>query len=57
MPWYHGEEATRHLRRALGPYYLHTSKPIFQTLWDNYNFCQFVDDEGARVAQPFLVVS
>ncbi|RPD52977.1 linoleoyl phosphatidylcholine delta-12 acetylenase [Lentinus tigrinus ALCF2SS1-7] len=46
MPWYHGEEATKYLREAIGPYYLRTSKPVFQTLWDNYNFCQFVDDEG-----------
>ena len=46
MPWYHGEEATKYLREALGPYYFRTSKPAFQALWDNYNFCQFVDDEG-----------
>ncbi|OJT09762.1 Delta(12) fatty acid desaturase [Trametes pubescens] len=46
MPWYHGEEATKYLREAIGPYYMSTSKPAFQALWDNYNFCQFVDDEG-----------
>lgn len=46
MPWYHGEEATKYLREAIGPYYMRTTKPTFQALWDNYNFCQFVDDEG-----------
>ncbi|KAI0353746.1 linoleoyl phosphatidylcholine delta-12 acetylenase [Trametes cingulata] len=46
MPWYNGEEATKYLREAIGPYYLRSGKPVFEALWDSYNFCQFVDDEG-----------
>ncbi|EIW53389.1 linoleoyl phosphatidylcholine delta-12 acetylenase [Trametes versicolor FP-101664 SS1] len=49
MPWYNGEAATAYLARAMGPYYRRSSKPCFRALWDNYNFCQFVDDEGDMV--------
>ncbi|OJT07388.1 hypothetical protein TRAPUB_1758 [Trametes pubescens] len=49
MPWYSGEAATAHLARALGPYYRRSDKPAFRALWDNYNFCQFVDDDGDMV--------
>ncbi|KAJ6545486.1 delta 12 fatty acid epoxygenase [Mycena capillaripes] len=43
---YHGEEATRALKAFIGDYYTFSDKPVFQALWDNYNRCQFVDDEG-----------
>ncbi|KAJ7160432.1 fatty acid desaturase-domain-containing protein [Mycena filopes] len=46
MPWYHGEEATRHLRKTIGPHYHRSDAYVFQVLWYNYNFCQFVEDEG-----------
>ncbi|KAJ7212530.1 fatty acid desaturase-domain-containing protein [Mycena pura] len=46
MPWYNGEEATRHLRAVIGPHYHRSDAYVFQVLWANYNFCQFVDDEG-----------
>ncbi|KAJ7681021.1 fatty acid desaturase-domain-containing protein [Mycena polygramma] len=46
MPWYSGEEATRHLRKVIGPHYHHSNSYVFQVLWYNYNFCQFVEDEG-----------
>ncbi|KAI0356911.1 linoleoyl phosphatidylcholine delta-12 acetylenase [Trametes cingulata] len=49
MPWYNGEAATAHLARAMGPYYRRSRKPVFRALWDNYNFCQFVDNEGDMV--------
>ncbi|KAI0827411.1 fatty acid desaturase-domain-containing protein [Trametes gibbosa] len=49
LPWYNGEEATTHLARAMGPYYRRSNKPVFRALWDNYNFCQFVDNEGDMV--------
>ncbi|EKM52308.1 uncharacterized protein PHACADRAFT_260620 [Phanerochaete carnosa HHB-10118-sp] len=49
MSWYNGEEATRYLRNAIGEYYQRSEKPAFQALWDNYNFCQFVDNEGDMV--------
>ncbi|KAF7790460.1 hypothetical protein EIP86_001415 [Pleurotus ostreatoroseus] len=46
MPFYHGEEATTHLRQILGAHYRSSTKPVFSALWDNFNNCQFVDDTG-----------
>ena len=42
----HGAEATRHLQAFLGEHYHYSEKPVFKALWDNYNDCQFVEDEG-----------
>ncbi|KAJ7436404.1 hypothetical protein FB451DRAFT_1307439 [Mycena latifolia] len=30
----------------IGEYYVFSDKPAFQALWDNYNACQFVEDDG-----------
>ncbi|KAF7378469.1 tRNA-dihydrouridine(47) synthase [NAD(P)(+)] [Mycena sanguinolenta] len=49
MPFYHGKEATEALQSFIGNYYCFSDKPVFQALWDNYNRCQFVDDEGEVV--------
>ncbi|KAJ7035913.1 fatty acid desaturase-domain-containing protein [Mycena alexandri] len=46
MPFYHGREATDALKAFIGEYYTFSDKPVFQALWENYNRCQFVDDEG-----------
>lgn len=46
MPFYHGPEATQHLKAFIGDYYVSSDKPVFKVLWENYNFCQFVEDEG-----------
>ncbi|KAJ7911815.1 fatty acid desaturase-domain-containing protein [Mycena leptocephala] len=46
MPFYHGKEATEALKAFIGDYYTFSDKPVFQALWENYNRCQFVDDEG-----------
>ncbi|KAK7050206.1 tRNA-dihydrouridine(47) synthase [NAD(P)(+)] [Favolaschia claudopus] len=46
LPWYHGEEATQYLKAFIGPHYASSDKPIFSALWDTYNGCQFVEDEG-----------
>ncbi|KAK6978222.1 tRNA-dihydrouridine(47) synthase [NAD(P)(+)] [Favolaschia claudopus] len=46
LPWYHGEEATQYLKEFIGPHYAWSDKPIFSALWDSYNRCQFVEDEG-----------
>ncbi|KAF8581811.1 hypothetical protein K439DRAFT_1413973 [Ramaria rubella] len=46
MPFYHGAEATGYLRSLIGEHYAYSDAPVFKTLWDNYNFCQFVEDEG-----------
>ncbi|KAJ7111302.1 fatty acid desaturase-domain-containing protein [Mycena epipterygia] len=46
MPFYHGKEATDALKAFIGDYYTFSDKPVFKALWDNYNACQFVEDEG-----------
>ncbi|KAF9260845.1 delta 12 fatty acid epoxygenase [Marasmius fiardii PR-910] len=46
MPFYHGEEATWYLKAFIGDHYSYSEKPVFKALWDNYNDCQFVEDEG-----------
>uniref|UniRef100_D8Q6U0 Fatty acid desaturase domain-containing protein n=1 Tax=Schizophyllum commune (strain H4-8 / FGSC 9210) TaxID=578458 RepID=D8Q6U0_SCHCM len=47
MPFYHGEEATKYLRAFIGEHYAYSEKPIFEALWESYNQCQFVEDEGS----------
>jgi hypothetical protein len=39
-------EATNHLKPLIGEHYNYSDAPIFQTLWKNYKFCRFVEDEG-----------
>ncbi|KAF8065086.1 fatty acid desaturase-domain-containing protein [Lyophyllum atratum] len=46
MPFYHGPEATQHLKAFIGEHYVSSDAPVFKALWDNYNKCQFVEDEG-----------
>ncbi|THU84748.1 linoleoyl phosphatidylcholine delta-12 acetylenase [Dendrothele bispora CBS 962.96] len=46
MPFYHGEEATQHLKAFIGDHYVSSDEPVFKALWDNYNNCQFVENEG-----------
>lgn len=46
MPFYHTPDATRHLKAFLGEHYVSDETPAFKALWRNYNFCQFVEDEG-----------
>lgn len=41
-----GEEATQHLKAFIGEHYNFSDKPVFRSLWDNYNDCQFVDNAG-----------
>jgi len=45
----HGAEATQYLRMLIGEHYSHSNAPVFKTLWDTYNFCQFVEDEGEHL--------
>lgn len=42
----HGPQATKYLKAFIGDHYVHSDKPVFQALWENYNNCQFVEDEG-----------
>ncbi|KAI3607453.1 delta-12 fatty acid desaturase [Moniliophthora roreri] len=46
LPFYHGEEATRYLKAFIGDHYAYSEKPVFKALWQNYNDCQFVENEG-----------
>jgi hypothetical protein len=43
-----GAEATQYLAAFLGDHYMRSSEPVFQALWNTYNECQFVDDEGMQ---------
>ncbi|CAG8654240.1 7552_t:CDS:2, partial [Scutellospora calospora] len=45
MPHYHAEEATIHLKKVLGSYYIFDDTPIFKALWESYNQCRFIEDE------------
>jgi len=49
MPHYHAEEATVHLKKVLGDYYMHDNRPILKSLWDAWSTCHYVDDEGSIV--------
>ncbi|KAJ7701504.1 hypothetical protein B0H17DRAFT_924666 [Mycena rosella] len=42
----HGEEATQHLKMFIGPHYAFADQPVFSALWESYNCCQFVEDNG-----------
>ena len=39
-------EATKYIKELLGEHYFYDDKPVLRALWDNYNSCQFVEDEG-----------
>lgn len=49
MPHYHAEEATRAVKKLLGPYYLKDETPFLQALWNTVCKCKYVDDEGQIV--------
>ena len=40
------QEATEHIKRVIGPYYLKDDTPIVHALWRSYSACQFIEDEG-----------
>jgi len=44
MPFYHAEEATQHIKKVLGKYYLCDETPIAQALWRSFRNCKFVED-------------
>ncbi|KAF9553777.1 hypothetical protein CPC08DRAFT_727660 [Agrocybe pediades] len=46
IPFYHTEEATDILKAELSEEYHSTSKSVFQSLYDNFRNCYFVEDEG-----------
>lgn len=46
MPFYHAQEATEHIKKVLGPYYMKDNTPIARALWRSWSNCQFVEDKG-----------
>ncbi|KAG6834402.1 hypothetical protein H0H93_009832, partial [Arthromyces matolae] len=42
----HGPEATQHLKAFIGDHYAFSEKHAFKALWESYNKCQFVENEG-----------
>mmetsp|Transcript_1821 Transcript_1821/g.2908 ORF Transcript_1821/g.2908 Transcript_1821/m.2908 type:complete len:434 (+) Transcript_1821:156-1457(+) len=46
MPFYHAQEATEHIKRVLGPYYMKDDTSIARAVYRSYSCCQFVEDEG-----------
>ncbi|KAF8876348.1 fatty acid desaturase-domain-containing protein [Infundibulicybe gibba] len=46
MPFYHGPKATEYLKAFIGDHYAYSDKNAFKALWDNYNKCQFVENDG-----------
>ncbi|KAG0050895.1 linoleoyl-CoA desaturase activity protein [Gryganskiella cystojenkinii] len=49
MPFYHAEEATHHLKKLLGEYYIYDDTPIAVACWRSFRECKFVEDEGEVV--------
>ncbi|KAG5635212.1 hypothetical protein H0H81_012028 [Sphagnurus paluster] len=42
----HGFEATQHLKAFIGEHYASSTQNSFKALWDSYNRCQFVENDG-----------
>jgi omega-6 fatty acid desaturase (delta-12 desaturase) len=45
LPHYHAEEATAHLIKKLGPYYLRIEDNVIQQTYECFVDCAFVDDK------------
>ncbi|KAG6834654.1 hypothetical protein H0H93_008255, partial [Arthromyces matolae] len=46
MPFYHISDATPYLKAFIGEHYNFSAKNGFKALWETYNNCQFVENEG-----------
>ena len=49
MPFYHAEEATEHVKKVLGKYYMKDDTPIAVALWRSFRHCKFIED-GSHIA-------
>jgi omega-6 fatty acid desaturase (delta-12 desaturase) len=49
MPFHHAQEATEHIRKMLGPYYMKDETALMRALYRSYSSCQFVEDDGETV--------
>ena len=48
LPADHGPEATQHLKAFIGDHYAYSDENV---LWNSYNKCQFVEDDGKYFLQ------
>jgi len=46
LPHYHAKEATEHIKKILGEYYLLDETPIASAAWNVFRDCRFVEDSG-----------
>jgi hypothetical protein len=47
-------EATKYLKAFIGDHYAYADKPALRALWESYNFCQFVENEGKKNEDSLL---
>jgi len=45
MPHYHAQEATVHLKKVLGEFYLRDETPIMKALWRSWNTCHYINEK------------
>ncbi|KAI9306905.1 fatty acid desaturase-domain-containing protein [Cunninghamella echinulata] len=46
MPHYHAEEATVHIKKALGKHYKYDPTPVPLALYKSWKACRYVEDDG-----------
>jgi hypothetical protein len=46
LPHYHAEEATKHIKQVLGPYYRYSDQNVFKSLWRSSRDCLYVENSG-----------
>jgi hypothetical protein len=52
LPVDHGPEATQHLKAFIGDHYAYSDENMFKALWNSYNKCQFVENDGKYSSLP-----
>jgi omega-6 fatty acid desaturase (delta-12 desaturase) len=45
LPHYHAEEATEHLKKKLGPYYMRIEDNVVKQTYECFTECVFVEDK------------
>jgi omega-6 fatty acid desaturase (delta-12 desaturase) len=49
LPHYHATEASQHIKKAIGDYYMRDDTPIAKAAWNAFRNCRFVEDTGRIV--------